>query len=108
MFFFAYSFPFTGTGFNISDIRVGLFDSNALVTGSTETTIVAAMMGDNHTSYKHYVTTITPAGSDTVNEQMSGSFRIATATNLYPWFRLNQNTGGGISVIFDLTITRIG
>jgi hypothetical protein len=78
------------------------------VAASTETTIVSAMMGDNYTCYKHYVTTITPAGSDTVNEQMNGSFRIATATNIYPWFRLNHNTGGGISAIFDLTITRIG
>ena len=106
-FYFAFAFS-AGATYNITDIRVGLFNSNALVEGSTETTIITAMMGNNYTCYKHYVTTITPASSDIVVEQMSGSFRITTATPLYPWCRVNQSSGSGIPINFDLTIIRIG
>lgn len=107
-FFMAYSFD-DGTAYNLTDLRVGLFDSNALTGASTDATLIGATMGDNLTCYRHDVTTQTPAATDIYISQMSGTFRITAATNLYPFCRINNGAAGGINTVnFDLSITRIG
>lgn len=107
-FFMAYSFD-DGTAYNLTDLLVGLFDSNALSAGSSQATYIASTMGDNLTCLRHEVTTQTPAATDVYISQMSGTFRITTATNLYPYARINNSASGGINTInFDLSITRIG
>jgi hypothetical protein len=107
-FFMAYSFD-DGTAYNLTDLQVGLFNSNALTAGSTQAAYIAATMGTNLTCYKHDVTTQTPAATDIYVSQMSGTFRITAATNLYPYARINNAASGGINTVnFDLSITRIG
>jgi len=107
-FFMAYSFD-DGTAYSLTDLMVGLFDSNTLTTGSTQATYIASTMGDNLTCLRHEVTSQTPAATDIYISQMCGTFRITTATNLYPYCRINNGAGGGINTVnFDLTITRIG
>lgn len=107
-YFIAFSFD-DGTSYNLTDLKVGLFDSNALTAASTDATLIGATIGDNLTCFKHDVTTQTPAASDTYVSQMSGTFRITAATNLYPFCRINNSAAGGINTVnFDLTITRIG
>jgi len=106
---FAFSFEDTAAGYNISDLRVGISTSGALTAASTDTTVIANLPGGNRTCYKHYVTTITPSINDIVVEQMSGSFYLSASTAIYPHCRINNSAAGGINtVIFDLTITRIG
>jgi len=107
-FFMAYSFD-DGTAYNLTDLLIGLFDSNALTGGSTQATYIASTMGDNLTCLRHEVTTQTPAATDIYISQMSGTFRITTATNLYAYARINNSASGGINTVnFDLSITRIG
>jgi len=107
-YFMAYSFD-DGTAYNLTDLLIGLFDSNTLTAGSTQATYIASTMGDNLTCLRHEVTTQTPAATDIYISQMSGTFRITTATNLYPYCRINNSASGGINTVnFDLTITRIG
>lgn len=106
---FAFSFEDNAAGYNISDLRVGISTSGALTAASTDTTVIANLPGGNRTCYKHYVTTITPSINDIVVEQMSGSFYLSASTAIYPHCRINNSAAGGINtVIFDLTITRIG
>ena len=106
---FAFSFEDNAAGYNITDLRVGISTSGALTAASTDTTVIANLPGGNRTCYKHYVTTITPSASDIVVEQMSGSFYLSASTAIYPHCRINNSAAGGINtVIFDLTITRIG
>lgn len=107
-FFMAYSFD-DGTAYNLTDLRVGLFNSNTLTAASTDTTLIGATMGNNLTCYKHDVTTQTPASTDIYVSQIGGTFRITAATNLYPFCRINNSAAGGINTVnFDLSITRIG
>ena len=106
---FAFSFEDNAAGYNITDLRVGISTSAALTAASTDTTVIASLPGGNRTCYKHYVTTITPSINDIVVEQMSGSFYLSASTAIYPHCRINNSAAGGINtVIFDLTITRIG
>jgi hypothetical protein len=104
-----YSFEEAGVAYDITDVRVGISTSGTLTAASNDATIIASLPGGNLTAYKHYVTNITPAGSDTVVEQMSGSFYLSSSTAIYPFCRINQNIGNGINTVkFDLTITRVG
>ena len=106
---FAFSFEDNAAGYNITDLRVGISTSAALTAASTDTTVITSLPGGNRTCYKHYVTTITPSINDIVVEQMSGSFYLSASTAIYPHCRINNSAAGGINtVIFDLTITRIG
>ena len=105
---FAFSFD-DATAYNLTDLRVGISTSSILTAASSDATVIASLPGGNRTCYKHYVTTITPSASDIVVEQMSGSFYLSASTAIYPHCRINNSAAGGINtVIFDLTITRIG
>lgn len=105
---FAFSFD-DATAYNLTDLRVGISTSSILTAASSDAIIIASLPGGNLTCYKHYVTTITPAGSDIIVEQMSGSFYLSASTAIYPFARINNSAAGGINtVIFDLTLTRIG
>lgn len=106
---YAFSFEDSAAGYNITDLRVGISTSGALTAASTDATIIASLPGGNLTCFKHYVTTITPASTDTVVEQMSGSFYLTASTTIYPFCRINNSAGGGINTVkFDLTLTRVG
>jgi len=105
---FAFSFD-DATAYNLTDLRVGISTSSGLTAASSDATIIANLPGGNLTCYKHYVTTITPAGTDIIVEQMSGSFYLTAATAIYPFARINNGAAGGINTVkFDLTLTRIG
>lgn len=107
---FNYAFSFDdGTAYNLTDLRVGISTSSGLTAASSDATIIANLPGNNLTCYKHYVTTITPASTDVVVEQMSGSFYLSASTAIYPFARINNSAAGGINTVkFDLTLTRIG
>jgi hypothetical protein len=98
-----------GTAYNITDFRVGISTLNNLTIATTDGVFISSCPGGNLSCYRHHVTTITPAASDIVVEQLSSCFRLSATTSIYPYLRCNNSATGGINtIIADFTITRVG
>jgi len=69
------------SAFAMTDLRLGISNSSALTSGSTEATIIASL--PNLTCYFHKTDAADAAGSDTEQRVLSGCFNLTAATTMY-------------------------
>jgi len=94
------------SAFAMTDLRLGISNSSALTSGSTEATIIASL--PNLTCYFHKTDAADAAGSDTEQRVLSGCFNLTAATTMYPFYGANHAAVTMDTISCDVVITKIG
>jgi hypothetical protein len=94
-----------GSAFAMTDCKLGLSNTNALGSGSSDATILAAL--PSLTCYFHKTDAGDAAASDSEQRVLSSCFRIASATTVYPFLFANHSVNVDLLTV-EVIFTRIG